>query len=87
MVVLAVGLTLTVADVPMAWLVWPLGYGVALPLAIGYAKRDRHSERRESNESTDETELDAVRQRYVDGDIDEREFEAALERALGEESR
>jgi hypothetical protein len=39
--VLVVGFAVTVADVPMAWLVWPLGYGVVLPLAVAYATASR----------------------------------------------
>lgn len=76
--VLALGLTLTAADVPLAWLVWPLGYGAALPLAIGYADRRRRRE----TEDADPTEIEAVRRRYVEGDIDERELESELERTL-----
>lgn len=83
MVVLAVGLFLTIADVPMAWVVWPLGYGVALPLAVSYAK---HRERGlPGAEDAESDRLAETKRRYVDGDIDEREFEAELEAALDEE--
>ncbi len=78
--VLAVGLTATAAGLPMAWLVWPLGYGVVLPLSIGYAAR-----RAEADDDTDR--LDDLRERYVDGDIGEAEFEAELERILSEGQR
>jgi uncharacterized membrane protein len=79
MLVLAVGLAVTAADLPMAWLVWPLGYGVVLPLAIGYATRESGQD----DEGPDPvTEL---RDRYVDGDIGEAEFEAQLEAVLSTE--
>ena len=83
LVVLAVGLAVTAADVPMAWLVWPLGYGVALPLAVGYAKRERetHGERVPSRERG---RLARLKDRYVRGEIDDREFEAELDRVLRE---
>jgi hypothetical protein len=81
--VLAVGLALTAADVPMAWVVWPLGYGVALPLAIGYAKRERDP-REERAPSRERGRLARLQDRYVRGEIDDREFEAELETVLDE---
>jgi len=79
MLVLVVGLAVTAADLPLAWLVWPLGYGVVLPLAIGYATRE--------SEQTEDTAdpLTELRDRYVDGDISEAEFEAQLEAVLSTE--
>lgn len=82
LVVLAVGLTVTAADLPMAWLVWPLGYGVVLPLAIGYAARREASD--ESDEPTADP-VDRLRQRYVEGEIDELEFERRLDVVIEEE--
>jgi hypothetical protein len=79
--VLAVGLALTVADVPMAWVVWPLGYGVALPLAIGYAKRQRDPR---DVRAPHRDRLARLKDRYVRGEIDDREFEAELETVLEE---
>lgn len=84
LVILAVGLVVTAANLPMAWVVWPLGYGVVLPLTIGYAKRRE----RASSGNASTTERDPVadaRERYVAGDIDELEFEARIETALEEE--
>lgn len=85
LVVLIVGLLLTAADVSMAWVVWPLGYGVALPLAVGYAKRreaDSRSASRRDGRQPDR--LARLRDRYVRGEIDDREFEAELDRVLRE---
>ena len=84
LVVLAVGLTVTAADLPMAWVVWPLGYGVALPLAIGYATR-RETSDRDGETKTDPTAR--LRQRYVEGEIDELEFERKLEVVMEDEQR
>jgi uncharacterized membrane protein len=83
--ILAVGLLVTIANVPMAWVVWPVGYGLVLPLAVGYAKHreNRQTASRPARAETDD--LARAKQRYVDGDIDEREFEARLEAALDEE--
>ena len=78
LVVLAVGLTVTAAGVPMAWLVWPLGYGVVLPLAIGYVAR-RDTRRDSAETAADSDSLARLRQRYVEGEIDELEFERKLE--------
>lgn len=79
MLVLAVGLAVTAADLPMAWLVWPLGYGVVLPLAIGYATRESEQD----NEGTDP--LTELQNRYVEGEVSEAEFEEELEAVLAEE--
>lgn len=65
----------------MAWVVWPLGYGVALPLAVSYGTR--HFESGTANAEPDP--LAEVRQRYVDGEIGEAEFEAEIESALERE--
>ena len=81
MAVLAVGLLVTAADVPMAWLVWPVGYGVVLPVALGYAKQCSV----EPTDESDADELAKIKGRYVDGAIDEAEFETELEAALSEE--
>lgn len=79
LLVLAVGLAVTAADLPMAWLVWPLGYGVVLPLAIGYAARDS-----EQNDNTVDP-LTELQNRYVEGEVSEAEFEEELEMVLAEE--
>ena len=88
LLVLAVGLVVTAADLPMAWVVWPLGYGVVLPLAIGYAAR--RGERTDEEPKAEAAERDPaarLRQRYVAGEIDEREFERKLEVVMEEAHR
>ena len=80
LVVLVVGLAVTAAEFPMAWVVWPLGYGVFLPLAVGLAARRETDSERETTDPVSD-----LHDRYVAGDIDEREFERKLETALAEE--
>jgi len=80
MAVLAVGLTVTLAGVPMAWTVWPLGYGLVLPLAITYAKQQE-----EKSTSTEPDRLAETKRRYVEGEVDEATFEDELEAALDED--
>lgn len=84
LVVLAVGLVVTAADAPMAWLVWPLGYGVALPLAVGYAKRRRRDGARSGRQRREPDRLARLKDRYVRGEIDDHEFESELDRVLRE---
>jgi uncharacterized membrane protein len=84
MAILAVGLVVTMADVPLAWVVWPLGYGVVLPLAVVYAKRrERTSSTRSETRRTDP--LAESKRRYVEGDIGEAEFEREVEATLSRE--
>lgn len=86
--VLVVGLAVTVAEVPMAWLVWPLGYGVVLPLAVAYAVREdgRGTGKRSRAEGQSRDRLAQVKEAYVTGEIDEAEFERRLEAALEDDA-
>lgn len=86
--VLVVGLAVTVADIPMAWPVWPLGCGVVLPLAVAYAAREggpgtggRSGIERRSN-----GHLTQVKETYVAGEMDEAEFERRVEVALEDDA-
>ncbi|WP_159904361.1 hypothetical protein [Salinirussus salinus] len=86
--VLVVGLAVTVADVPMAWLVWPLGYGAVLPLAVAYAKRkgERDAAARQDAGEESGDRLTRVKEAYVTGEIGEAEFERRLEAALEDDA-
>jgi uncharacterized membrane protein len=84
MAVLAVGLAVTVAGLPMAWLVWPVGYGVVLPLSIGYAARSGETD---GDTAADTDQLATLQQRYVDGEVGEAEFERELDAVLSEDER
>jgi CBS-domain-containing membrane protein len=87
-VVLVVGLAVTVADIPMAWLVWPLGYGAVLPLAIAYAKRkgERDFAARQDAGKESDDHLARVKEAYVTGEIGEAEFERRLEATLEDDA-
>jgi len=86
--VLVVGLAVTVADVPMAWLVWPLGYGVVLPLAVAYASRGRRDDTvtQPGTGSQSDDRLARVKEAYVTGEIDEAEFERRLEAEMEDDA-
>ena len=86
--VLVVGLAVTVADVPMAWLVWPLGCGVVLPLAVAYAKPkgEGNSAARQDPGGESGDRLTRVKEAYVTGEIDEAEFERRLEATLEDDA-
>lgn len=92
------GLTLAVAfgllalGVPWFWVVFPVGFGGLLPVAIGLTKQyerrqaDHHTPASESTTTTDEEALETLRNRYARGEIDEVEFERRLEALLETES-
>jgi uncharacterized membrane protein len=82
MAVLAVGLGLTGLGLPGAWLVWPLGYGVALPLALAYERRAGRTG--EPGAGGEPDGVKRAKEAYVTGEIDEPEFERRLEAALEE---
>lgn len=93
--VLAVAVGLQALGVSWAWVVYPLGFGGLLPLALGAAGRyERHEEpaRRPTRDGPDSAEtaepraLEALRRRYARGAIDEAEFERRLERLLETET-
>jgi hypothetical protein len=93
LLVLAVAFSLHALDVSWAWVVYPLGFGGLLPMAMGVAartERDRtaRSESRGANGTgpgrpdADPSALDSLRLQYARGEVDEREFERRVERLL-----
>jgi|GEM_PF-421515 uncharacterized membrane protein len=92
------GLVLTVAfgllalGVSWFWVVFPVGLGGLLPVAMGLAKwyeqrqTDHQTPTLESTTTAEEEALETLRNRYARGEIDEAEFERRLE-ALLEPSR
>jgi hypothetical protein len=88
--VLGVAFGLSALDLSWAWVVYPLGFGGLLPLALGaagrYERRERSGRRRETGartaETSEEAALEALRGRYARGEIDEAEFEHRVERLL-----
>jgi hypothetical protein len=92
--VLGAAFGLSALDVSWAWVVYPLGFGGLLPLALGaagrYERRERSGRRRDvgarTAETTEGTALEALRGRYARGEIDEAEFEHRVERLLRTET-
>jgi hypothetical protein len=98
--VLAVAFSLHALDVSWAWVVYPLGFGGLLPMAMGAAARFGHEGRRERDQMSRsaaasgspptsdgrEDALAELRLRYARGEVDEAEFERRVERLLETES-
>jgi hypothetical protein len=92
--VLGVAFGLSALDLSWAWVVYPLGFGGLLPLALGaagrYERRERSDRRRETGARTteqgEETAMEELRGRYARGEIDEAEFEHRVERLLRTET-
>jgi len=94
------GLVLTVAfgllalGVPWFWVVFPVGFGGLLPVALGvtrwYEQRQPDHQTLASKSTTtttsEEEALETLRNRYARGEIDEAEFEQRLEALLETES-
>ncbi|MFC7226002.1 SHOCT domain-containing protein [Salinirubellus salinus] len=94
LLVLATAFSLHALDVSWAWVVYPLGFGGVLPLAMGVAARARREEEsRPTRRSPDghhgdtpSAALDDLRLRYARGELDEAAFERRLERLLASEA-
>jgi len=93
MATLGTAFTLLALHVEWFWVVFPVGFGGVLPVAVGAAKRRRARDgerggRRRGAEAeagaSDGTDaaLARLRERYASGDLDEAAFEARLERLL-----
>jgi len=94
---LAVAFGLMFLGVPYFWVAFPVGFGGLLPLSASLAKwyeSNRADERERSHgyesatgrdDETDEA-IDALRERYARGEIDDAEFERRVERLLETES-
>ena len=63
-------------------LVWFFGLGIALPVLHTLTKPLPDDDPDEREDATGDPALDALRERYANGDIDEREFERKLDRLL-----
>jgi hypothetical protein len=84
LLVLAVAFSLHALDVGWAWVVYPLGFGGLLPLALGIAGRYGRN-RAVPSDSRGEA-LATLRERYVRGELDETGFEERVERLLETET-
>ncbi|ELZ31965.1 SHOCT domain-containing protein [Halorubrum distributum] len=63
-------------------LVWFFGLFIALPVLHVLTKPVPEDDADEDEHATGDPALDALRERYANGDIDEREFERKLDRLL-----
>ncbi|WP_459192812.1 SHOCT domain-containing protein [Halosimplex sp. J119] len=94
---LAVAFGLMFLGVPWFWVAFPVGFGGLLPMAVSLAKwyesnratgRERASDLLGSSRRSGDADeaLEALRERYARGEIDDEEFETRVERLLETES-
>lgn len=86
---LAVAFTLLALDVSIFWIVFPIGFGVVLPAAIGIVNAQSTCEQRTdstSQQSDTDTKLQILRERYAAGDLSDEQFEHRVERLLESKS-
>ncbi len=87
--ILALAFGLLFLGVPWFWVVFPVGFAGALPVAIGLTKwyeRNRRETSAASNPTEQETALETLRNRYARGEINEDEFEQRLSALLETET-
>jgi uncharacterized membrane protein len=81
---LLVAFGLLAAEVSFFWVAFPVGFGGALPVAIGLARR--YQRQQETNRTETEDALETLRRRYARGELTDAEFEERVERLLETES-
>lgn len=91
LVTLGVAFGLLALGNPFFWVAFPVGFGGGMPLAIGLARwyeSNAETHRREPGRARSDTDraLEALRDRYARGELDDDEFEARVERLLETES-
>lgn len=91
LITLGVAFSLMALGSPFFWVAFPVGFGGGMPLAIGLARwyestHDGRHERSRKAENDTDAALEALRERYARGELDEDEFEARVERLLETES-
>lgn len=82
-VILLVAFSLLALDVAWFWIVFPVGFGGVLPAVLGGVRYYQQSDDAEPTASDDPVE--ALKDRYARGEIDDAEFERRLEERLGTE--
>jgi len=85
---LLVAFTLLAAGFDYFWVAFPLGFGGALPMAIGYRAYVHTTSHRAGVRSTadDDASLETLKQRYARGELSDGEFEQRVEQVLDAES-
>lgn len=79
-----VGFGLLAVGYPYFWIAFPVGFAGVLPAAIGLVRL--YESRSESTADPERDALDALKGRYVRGEIDEAEFEERLSLLMETES-
>lgn len=93
MLTLGAAFTLAALEVSWFWVVFPVGFGGVMPVAVGAAKRRRRggsrdarsgrgTRERAAGDVEEDAALARLRERYAAGELDEVAFEARLERLL-----
>jgi uncharacterized membrane protein len=84
---LAVAFSAMALGIPWFWVAFPVGFGLVMPLAIGYARRGTAGDRGHDRDLAErDPALAALRERYARGEIDEAEFEARVEGLVATEN-
>jgi len=91
---LGVAFGLLALGVSFWWVVFPVGFGGGMPLAVGlarwYESREPSTNRRDERARQERSDTDAaladLRERYARGELDDAEFEERVERLLETES-
>jgi hypothetical protein len=86
LLVLATAFSLHALDVSWAWVVYPLGFGGLLPVALGWASRTVATRTEETGTDPGADALERLRSQYATGEIDEVEFERRVEAVLETEA-
>ena len=84
--VFLVGFGLLALGVPWFWIAFPVGFGGLLPAALGLTTLYRERRATADQSTAAEDALDALRERYARGEIDDAEFEHRLDALLETES-
>lgn len=85
---LAVAFGLMALGAPYFWVAFPVGFGGALPLAVGLVRwyESRDPDRHSTGDSETDAALADLRERYARGELSDEEFERRVERLLETES-
>lgn len=91
MVTLALGFSLLALNVSSFWVVFPIGFGAVLPIAMNVAEDYEERNGEDSKESEEESNrkenaLEELKRKFVDDEISEEEFERRVEKLVGTET-